>query len=57
MKFMRDDHAEILDKLVTLADGDLTLVERAIATNTDRKKPANLSDVVDYIEKQRGTHG
>lgn len=45
--------SELIDKLVTIADGSLDLVQEAINASAKGADGADLKDVVDYIQKHR----
>jgi|GEM_PF-6127494 hypothetical protein len=45
--------SELIDKLVTIADGNLDLVQEAINACAKGDDGADLKDVVEYIEANR----
>jgi hypothetical protein len=51
MQVMTRVEEEVLRKLVALARGDATLVERAFRASIQNKDEPDLADVVDYIER------
>jgi len=56
MQVMTKQEATLLDKLVELAGGDAQLVERAMRKAAKKSKNGVvLSDVIDYIEKEKET--
>jgi hypothetical protein len=48
-------NSDLVSKLVTLADGDIDLVQLAIRTIADADKGADLEKVVDFIVQHRKT--
>ena len=48
-------NSDLVSKLVTLADGDIDLVQLAIRTIADDGKGADLEKVVDFIVQHRKT--
>jgi hypothetical protein len=46
-------NADLVSKLVALADGDIDLVQLAIRTTSEDGKAADLEKVVDYIVQER----
>jgi hypothetical protein len=46
-------NSELINKLVTLADGDIDLVQRAIRSMSDDGKSADLKKVVNFIVQER----
>ena len=52
MPITSDRQAELFEKLVTIADGDTKLVERAIwVASAQGTKNADLADVLAYIKR------
>lgn len=45
--------AEIFDKLLLIAGGDLDLVQEAIWSVSEQGKPADLKEVIEYIRSRR----
>jgi hypothetical protein len=54
MRVTTPEQAEVLNKLATIAHGDIELVQRAIRAHSDGNKPARLQHVIRYILQQRG---
>ena len=54
MRVMSREQSELLEKLVTLARGDVLLVEDAIWAAAKGKESAKLSEIVDYIKERVG---
>lgn len=46
-------NSELVSKLVTLADGDIDLVQQAIRATSENGKSADLEKVVDFIVQER----
>lgn len=46
-------NSELINKLVTLADGDIDLVQQAIRATSEDGKAADLEKVVNFIVEQR----
>lgn len=46
-------NSELINKLVTLADGDIDLVQQAIRATSGDGKAADLEKVVNFIVEQR----
>ena len=53
MRVTSKKDSQLFDKLVTLANGDLQLVERAIKASVDASGTARLKNVVYYITKHQ----
>ena len=51
MRVMSREQSELLEKLVTLANGDALLVEDAIWQAAKGKESAKLSEIVEYIRQ------
>jgi hypothetical protein len=51
MRVMSREQSELLEKLVTLAGGNVLLVEDAIWQAAKGKESAKLSEIVDYIRQ------
>lgn len=45
--------SELIDKLITIADGDFDLVQRAVAACAKDLEGAELAEVIQYIEDHR----
>jgi len=52
MRIMTRKEAEVLDKLLQLAGGDVALVEEAFRASIRDKEHPDLTDVVDYIAQK-----
>jgi len=48
-------NAELIDKLVVIADGNFDLVQQALLACADGADGADLTKVVEYIEAHRPT--
>jgi hypothetical protein len=46
-------NSELINKLVTLADGDIDLVQKAIRAMSEDGKSADLEKVVNFIVQER----
>jgi len=46
-------NSDLVNKLVTLAGGDIDLVQRAVRTAAGRSRSADLESVVEFIVEQR----
>ncbi len=46
-------NSELVNKLLTLADGDIDLVQKAIRTMSEDGKAADLERVVNFIVNER----
>jgi len=53
MHIMTRREEEIFDKLLKLADGDSSLLERAFRESSIKYEEADLKDVVNYLVKHR----
>ena len=54
MRILTARQAQVLDKLVQLADGSIELVEEALTTlNQQRGGPAELREIVAYIVQHK----
>jgi hypothetical protein len=53
---MSRKQSEIVSKLVTLAGGNLELVEEALRESANEAGTAKLDDVIDYISSHRERH-
>lgn len=52
MQVMTRVEEEVLNKLITLARGDVMLVEKAFRASIQHKDEPDLTDVVEFIENE-----
>ncbi len=53
MRITTTQQAEVLNRLTTIAHGDIDLVQRAIRASSEQNKPAPLEKVIRYILRER----
>ncbi len=53
MRITTTQQAEVLNRLTTIAHGDIDLVQRAIRASSEQNRPAPLGKVIRYILRER----
>jgi hypothetical protein len=53
MRVTNPEQARVLNRLATVANGDIELVQQAIRASSKDNKPADFEDVVRYIVEKR----